>query len=203
MSHIKERCFPKSSVCILRAFRLCVRTLAVLEYVPMKTIIVLAMHGMPPADFPGEELAEFFKLQSITEAGKGGGQKPMQDRYAFLDKKIRTWLRNEQNDPFHAASRDLATHLSQESGSEVVVGYNEFCAPTIDEALQSAVDKKANRIIVVTPMMTRGGKHAEKDIPAAIEEFRELHPEIQVIYAWPFDTAEVAGFLSGHISPFA
>jgi sirohydrochlorin cobaltochelatase len=168
----------------------------------MKTTVILAMHGMPPVDFPGEELAEFFKLQSIIEAGKGGAQKSMRDRYAFLDNKIRNWLRNEQNDPFHAASRDLATHLSQESGCEVIVGYNEFCAPTIDEALQSAADKKATRIIVVTPMMTRGGKHAEGDIPAAIGKFRKLHPEVQVIYAWPFDTAEVAKFLSDRISPF-
>jgi len=168
----------------------------------VKTVIVLAMHGMPPADFPGEELAEFFRLQSIIEAGKGGGQKPMQDRYAFLDKKIRNWLRNKHNDPFKAASRDLATHLSQESGCEVIVGYNEFCAPTIDEALQCAADRNANKIIVATPMMTRGGKHAEKDIPAAIGEFRKLHPEIETIYAWPFDTAEVARFLSDHISPF-
>jgi sirohydrochlorin cobaltochelatase len=168
----------------------------------MKTVIVLAMHGMPPADFPGAELAEFFRLQSTIEAGTGGGQKSMPDRYAFLDNKIRNWLRNEQNDPFHAASRDLAARLSQESRCEVVVGYNEFCAPTIDEALQSAADKNANRIIVVTPLMTRGGKHAEGDIPAAIGKFHKLHPEIEVIYAWPFDTAEVAKFLSDHISPF-
>jgi sirohydrochlorin cobaltochelatase len=166
----------------------------------MKAVIVLAMHGMPPADFPGDQLAEFFKLQSIIEAGTGGEPKSMQDRYAFLDRKIRNWPRNEQNDPFHTASRDLASHLSRESGCEVVVGYNEFCAPTIDEALRSAAGKKANKIVVVTPMMTRGGKHAEKDIPAAVEKFHRLHPETQVIYAWPFDTAEVVKFLSDHIS---
>jgi sirohydrochlorin cobaltochelatase len=168
----------------------------------MKTVIVLAMHGMPPADFPGEELAEFFKLQAIIQAGKGGVSESMQVRYAFLDNKIRNWSRSDLNDPFHAASRDLAAHLGRESGCEVVVGYNEFCAPTIHEALQSAARKKTNKIIVVTQMMTRGGKHAEKDIPAAIDEFRKLHPKIEVIYAWPFDTAEVAKFLSDHISPF-
>jgi sirohydrochlorin cobaltochelatase len=174
----------------------------VLEYVPMKTVIVLAMHGMPPADVLGDQLAEFFKLQAIIEGEKGGDPKSLQDRYATLDHKIRNWPRNEQNDPFHAASRDLATDLSRKTGCEVVVGYNEFCAPTLDEALQSAVDKNAGKIVVATPMMTRGGKHAEKDIPAAIEKFRKLHPKTEVIYAWPFDAAEVAGFLSDHISPF-
>jgi sirohydrochlorin cobaltochelatase len=169
----------------------------------MKTVVVLAMHGMPPVDFPREELAEFFKLHSIIDRGKSGDPKSRQDRYAFLDNKIRNWPRNEQNDPFYAASRELAAHLSKTSGHEVVVGYNEFCAPTIDEALQSAADKNANKIIVATPMMIRGGNHAEKEIPAAIDKFRKLHPEIEIIYTWPFDTAQVAKFLSDHISHFA
>lgn len=169
----------------------------------MKTIVVLAMHGMPPVDFPKEELAEFFRLHAIMETGKSGDLKLSQDRYAFLDDKIRNWPRSEQNDAFYAASWGLAGHLSQESGCEVVVGYNEFCTPTIDEALQSAAGKNADRIIVVTPMMTRGGKHSEKDIAATVDRFRRVHPKIETIYAWPFDTAQVAKFLSDHISHFA
>jgi sirohydrochlorin cobaltochelatase len=169
----------------------------------MKVVVVLAMHGMPPVDFPREELAEFFKLHSIIETGKSGDQKFLQDRYVFLDNKIRNWPRNEHNDPFYAASRELAAGLSKTSGHEVVLGYNEFCSPTIDEALQSAAAENANKIIVATPMMTRGGNHAEKDIPAAIDKFRKLHPEIEIIYTWPFDTAKVAKFLSDHISDFA
>jgi len=112
----------------------------------MKTVIVLVMHGMPPVDFPREELTEFFKLHSIIETSESGDQKPLHDRYAFLAGKIRNWSSNEQNDPFCAASAELAAHLSQESGHEVIVGYNEFCAPTIDEALQFAADKNANKI---------------------------------------------------------
>jgi sirohydrochlorin cobaltochelatase len=169
----------------------------------MKTVIVLVMHGMPPVDFPREELAEFFRLHSIIEAGEGGDLRLLQDRYASLADKVRNWPRNEQNDPFYAASGDLAAHLGQESGHEVIVGYNEFCAPTIEEALQLAADKNANKIIVATPMMTRGGNHAERDIPAAMDRFRKLHPEVQVIYTWPFDTGQVAKFLSDHISRFA
>lgn len=169
----------------------------------MKTVIVLVMHGMPPVDFHREELTEFFKLHSIIETRESSDHKPFHDRYAFLADKIRNWPRNEQNDPFYAASGELAAHLSQESGHEVIVGYNEFCAPTIDEALQFAADKNANKIIVATPMMTRGGNHAERDIPAAINKFRKLHPEVKIIYTWPFDTTQVAKFLSDHISRFA
>ncbi len=169
----------------------------------METVVVLAMHGMPPADFPQEELAEFFRLHSMVHSGSGGDREDHRKRYAFLEDKMRRWPRNEQNDPFHGASRQLAAHLSRESGYEVVVGHNEFCAPDLYEALESAADKGAGKIIVVTPMMTRGGDHAEKDIPVVIDRFRTLCPEIDVVYAWPFDAARVARFLADHISNLA
>jgi hypothetical protein len=51
--------------------------------------------------------------------------------YTKLDARIRTWPRTAENDPFHAASQDLAAQLSQETGCEVIVGYNEFCAPDL------------------------------------------------------------------------
>ena len=169
----------------------------------MKTIIVLAMHGTPPRDSPKQELAEFFRLHSRVEEVKDINQKSLQDRYSFLENKLRHWPRNEQNDPFHAASQELAAHLREVSGYEVMVGYNEFCAPSLDEALQSAVDKGATKIVVATPMMTRGGEHTEKDIPAKIEEFSKRYQKIEIVYAWPFNTAQVARFLSEHISRFA
>jgi sirohydrochlorin cobaltochelatase len=167
----------------------------------MKTAIVLVMHGVPPNDFPREELAEFFKLH--PQVGKGAKPSPIQDRYDFLDNKMRNWPRNAQNDPFYAASQELAAHLSEVSGLEVIVGYNEFCAPSLDEALQSAVNENADKIIVATPMMTRGGEHAEKDIPAKIEYFSKRYPKVEITYAWPFDTLQVAKFLSEQISRFA
>ena len=168
----------------------------------MKTVIVLAMHGTPPNDFPREELGEFFRLHS-TVTGGGTTDARSQSRYSDLNEKMKNWPRNRQNDPFHAASQELAAHLSEASAYEVIVGYNEFCAPDIDGALQSAVDRDAGKIIVATPMMTRGGGHVEKEIPARIAAFAAQHPEIEITYAWPYDTAEVARFLSEHISSFA
>ena len=168
----------------------------------MKTVIVLAMHGTPPIDFPKQELAEFFRLHSSVAEVNSENQESFQKRYSLLDNKMRNWPRNEQNDPFHTASQEMAAHLSEVTGYEVIVGYNEFCAPSLDEALQSAANKNAGKIIVATPMMTRGGEHAEKDIPAELNEFSKLHPQITVVYAWPFDTTRVAQFISEHISRF-
>jgi sirohydrochlorin cobaltochelatase len=169
----------------------------------MKSIIVLAMHGVPPRDFPEKELAEFFRLHSQRAASTNNNQENPQDRYSFLNNKIRNWTRNEQNDPFHIASQELAKQLTEISGIEVIVGYNEFCAPSLEEALQSAVNKNADKIIIATPMMTRGGEHTEKEIPAKIKEFSKRCPKVEIKYAWPFDTLQVARFLSEHISRFA
>jgi sirohydrochlorin cobaltochelatase len=116
---------------------------------------------------------------------------------------MRGWPRTPANDPFYAASRELAQALSCETGVEVLVGFNEFCAPDLEEALGEAAAGGAESVIVVTPMMTRGGEHAEIDIARAVEDFRGRHPGIKITYAWPFETAEVARFLAGHIAKFS
>jgi sirohydrochlorin cobaltochelatase len=166
----------------------------------MKTIIVLAMHGVPPKDFPKSEMMELFSLHARIEHSYGAEQATLTLRYNELDAKMRTWNRTSQNDPFWTASLELAGYLSQATKCEVIVGFNEFCAPTLDDALDQAAAKGVEKIIVVTPMMTQGGEHSEKDIPAAIKHAQERHPKIKIIYAWPFKTSDVAQFLANQIA---
>ena len=97
------------------------------------------------------------------------------------------------------AQRTLA-HLSEATGCEVIVGFNEFCAPSVDDALSHAIARRAEKVIVVTPMMTRGGEHAEVEIPTAVKTAQAQHPEIPIIYAWPFGVSEVASFLAAQIA---
>lgn len=164
----------------------------------MKTVVVLAMHGVPPKDFPHDDLKEFFALHARHEAP---GAVPSA-RYAELEDKLRRWPRTPENDSYHAASHDLAQAMGQESGYEVKVGFNEFCAPDMDEALAQAVEAGAERIIIATTMMTRGGGHAERDIAEAISRGRQKYPGAEIIYAWPFDIDEIARFLAKHIRKF-
>lgn len=161
------------------------------------------MHGVPPNDFPRPELAEFFTLQGRLTRAAGPEKESLTKRYSQLEDKMRSWPRSPQNDPFYVTSITLAERLSGITHNEVLVGFNEFCAPELKEALDKAIEKGADKIVVVTPMMTRGGEHAEVDIPATINEFRSHQPHIDVVYAWPYGIDEVAGFLAQHISRFS
>jgi len=157
------------------------------------------MHGSPPSDFPAADRAELFRLKAQISHAVAGSTEEVQARYVALETKMRAWPRTAENDPFYAASHALAAALRQWSGCSVVVGFNEFCAPTVDEALDAAQSAGAEEVIAVTPMMTPGGAHAEHEIPAAVAAARARHPGIVIRYAWPFDVAEVARFLSAQI----
>jgi sirohydrochlorin cobaltochelatase len=167
----------------------------------MKTVIVLAMHGAPPNDFPKRELGEFFGLHSRLEHAAGPDAAQIKSRHDELDAKIRAWTRTPQNDPYWAGSRDIAAELARETNCEVIVGFNEFCAPTLDAAFDLAATR-AERVIVLTPMMTRGGEHSEKEIPQALDAAQKRHPAISFQYVWPLDSAAIAKFLASQITNY-
>jgi sirohydrochlorin cobaltochelatase len=169
----------------------------------MKTVIVLAMHGAPPRDFPSAEMAEFFGLHARVEAGVQGVTPAQSRRCHELESRLLAWPRTPANDPFHAASLDLAARLGRETGLEVVVGFNEFCGPSMDQVLAAAAAGGAGRVIVVTTMLTRGGEHAERDIPAAIARARTVSPGVEFVYAWPYEDAAILRLLAEQISKVA
>jgi len=158
------------------------------------------MHGSPPHDFPRQELGEFFALHGRLEHAQGPERQMLERRHDELHAKMRGWPRTVQNDPFWAASLGLAQELRRATGLEVVVGFGEFCGPSLDDALDQAA-ARSDRIVVVTPMMTRGGEHAEQDIPAAIRRAEGRHPDCTLLYAWPFRVSEIAQFLAAQTAP--
>ena len=172
----------------------------------METIIVLAMHGAPALDFPPADLAELMSLHGrLASPRAAGGEEraALVARHDALDARVRAWPRTADNDPFWAASLELGEHLSGAMGRPVIVGFNEFCAPSLDEALNRAVAQGAGQVQVVTPMMTRGGEHAEIDIPAALERARTRHPGVSFVYTWPFPVDAVARFLAEQMEGLA
>jgi len=168
----------------------------------MALTILLAMHGSPPNDFPPNETVELFNLHARLEHTSAGLQEALLERYIQLEAKMRAWPRTAENDPFYAGSLELAGHLSRNTENKVILGFNEFCAPSLDEAFDQALETRPEKVVIITPMMTRGGEHSEVDIPAAIQRARERHPETQIVYVWPFDASQVAQFLVSQIAQF-
>jgi sirohydrochlorin cobaltochelatase len=165
-------------------------------------VIILAMHGAPPSDFPPNETIELFNLHARLEHANEGESEALQERYQRLDAKIRAWPRTPENDPFYVGSVEIADRLRETTRLEVILGFNEFCAPSLDEAFELAMSHSPQKIIVITPMMTRGGEHSELDIPKAVEGFSTRYPQVAIEYIWPFDPADVAQFLAAQINHF-
>lgn len=166
----------------------------------MSIVVVLAMHGAPPNDFPPEELAQLMGIHAGLERTSGEAHRALESRHAELEARVRNWPRDEQNDPFWAGSNALAEALREATGHEVIVGFNEFCAPSLDLALDAAASRGPEQVVVITPMMTRGGEHSESDIPAAIRGAEARHPGVSLLYVWPFQEEEVALFLAARIN---
>ncbi len=164
-------------------------------------VIVLAMHGIPPKDFPKKEWKELFGLRAALKHNEKPDKATL-DRHAILDQMMREWPRTEKNDSFYAGSVALGLDLSEKTGMSVIVGYNEFCAPDLDKAIAQAVHLSTLKVIVTTPMMTRGGGHSKTDIPEAIARVRKRHPKAEIVYAWPFPLSDIAGFLAGQIQTY-
>ncbi len=164
-------------------------------------VIVLAMHGTPPKDFPKEERKDLFDLRALIKHLETPDEKVLA-RHDFLDQKMRLWPRTAENDSFHLGSMELGEDLARQSGCRVIVGFNEFCDPDLDKAISEAVRITTGKVVVTTPMMTRGGGHSKGDIPEAIERVQIRHPETEIIYAWPFPVSAIARFLSEQIQAF-
>ena len=167
-----------------------------------KVCVVLAMHGAPPIGYPPQDIMELMGLHQRLHTASGEEKDRLRLRHDELEENVRRWPRTPKNDPFHSASLTMAGDLAKELGTDVFLGYNEFCAPAIEEAVAQAVSQGMRKIVVITPMMTPGGEHAEKDIPAALNKARERFPDIEILYAWPFPREDVAGFLSSQIRRF-
>lgn len=162
----------------------------------MESLVLLVGHGGVPTDCPPALVAEFKRLEAAAKRDKS--QRP-----AFLeaDRKVREWPRTPETDPYQAGLEDVARALREKlPGREVRVAYNEFCAPSLEDALEQAARDGLRRITIITTMYTRGGIHSEKEMPQIVEEFRKAHPGLAVRYAWPFDLGAVGGFLAGEVA---
>ena len=162
--------------------------------------VVLVGHGGIPKDCPQELVTRLKRL----EAQRRAAHQPPSSEELELDQKIRRWPRTTVTDPYQsgleAVGAVLRPHLN---GVLFALAYNEFCAPTLEEAVEDLVGKGATHITVVTTMFTPGGSHSEVEIPEILDQLRPQYPDVELHYAWPFDLQLVANTLAEQVKRFS
>lgn len=146
--------------------------------------VILVGHGAPPADAPREWVTRLKALEGRRSVSK----EPPGAEELELDAKLRAWPRTRANDPYHAGITELAAALAARlAPRHLVLAFNEFCAPSLHEAVAAEIARGVREITVTTTMLTVGGVHAEVEIPETIEALRRAYPDVTISYAWPFD----------------
>ncbi|HEX4047903.1 MAG TPA: CbiX/SirB N-terminal domain-containing protein [Elusimicrobiota bacterium] len=163
--------------------------------------VVLIGHGGSSSDTPRGLISELKRLEGERRACKGLA---VSRREADLDKQVREWPRTPATDPYKYGVEAIAAALSPKlAGRRLLVAYNEFCAPSVEDAIEQLVGEGFQRIRLISTMFTRGGIHAEFEIPAIVLETRRKHPGVAVEYAWPFEPDFIADFLAAQLAKAA
>jgi len=162
--------------------------------------VVLVGHGGIPKDCPQELVTKLKRLEAQRRAAK----QPRSPEEIELDTKIRRWPRTAASDPYRDGLEVVAAQLRPQLGGVLFgIAFNEFCAPTLEEAVAELIQKGATQIIVTTTMFTPGGSHSEIEIPEILSHLRERYPDVTIRYAWPFDLDLVARTLAEQVQRFS
>ena len=167
---------------------------------PERLAVVLIGHGAPATDCPPRLVGELMSLEWRHPQAAEGHQH-LEGRAAELDAQIRRWPRHAGNDPYKAGLEQLGEALRRLLPTDLfAIGYNEFCHPSIAEALEEMIRSGATRLLVLPTMLTPGGVHSEKDIPRELAIVQRAHPGVTIDYLWPFDLHQVATLLAAHVA---
>lgn len=151
-----------------------------------ETGVVLAALGVPPLDWV-EQNRELWER--------------MEEQEQKISRELKNWPRSLENDAFSCESQKLAERVKERGGYDILeVGYDQFAAPSVAEAIEKVIAKGAHRVIVVPTMFTRGGVHVETDIPQTVTALQKQYPEVEIMYAGPpFDPNKHADLIISKI----
>jgi sirohydrochlorin cobaltochelatase len=154
-------------------------------------------HGGLPTDCPRELV---IRLKTLEAQRRVSGRAPTSEELA-LEPRIRHWPRTARTEPDQAGLAALAAQLRPlPHGVPLAIAYNEFCTPTLEEAVEAMLAMGATSIAVIPSMLTPGGVHSEVEIPEMLEHLRARYPHIELRYAEPVDLTLVARMLADHLS---
>jgi sirohydrochlorin cobaltochelatase len=135
-------------------------------------------------------------MKALILIGHGGVPKDFPPDKIHMDHEIRNWPRTPENDPFCFGMQAIAERMQQQIPNiKLVIAYNEFCAPSIEDAVTQLVSDNYDDITLLTTMFTPGGVHSEAEIPEIARALRTQFPDVNIHYPWPFDLDLVAQFL--------
>ena len=164
---------------------------------PHQEAVILVGHGGVPTDCPRELVT---RLKTLEAQRRASGCAPSAEEME-LDARIRRWPRTPQTDPYRDGLEALAAQLHPLlDGMSLAIAYNEFCAPTLEEAVEELIAAGATSVTVVPSMLTPGGVHSEVEIPETLELLRSRYPQYELRYAWPVDLVLVARMLAEQLS---
>jgi len=165
----------------------------------VRCAVVLVGHGGVPRDYPRERLMQ---LRGLGARRRATGNPPSPEEVE-LEAELRHWPRTPASDPYQAGLESLAVHLRPLlAPARLLLAYNEFCAPTVAEAVRALAAEGMTDIMAVPSMFTPGGVHAEIDIPEVINQLQIEFPHLSVRYAWPFAREHLASFFVDHLRRF-
>ena len=161
--------------------------------------VVLVGHGGVPRDYPRDRL---LRLRGLEAQRRTSGASPSPEE-AALALELRLWPRTSATDPYQAGLQRVATQLRPRlAPTRLELAYNEFCAPTLAEAVRALAADGVTDIVAVPSMLTPGGVHTELEIPETLEGLRAEFPHLDIRYAWPFPAEHLATFLAAHLRRF-
>jgi sirohydrochlorin cobaltochelatase len=160
----------------------------------LEKAVLLIGHGGIPSDCPRNLIHEFMTLHKNRKGDIASKQEEE------LEQKIREWPRSAETDPYQAGLELLAENLRILLNDSILkTAYNEFCEPSIEQAVKDLVGEGIKEVILITTMLTPGGSHSEKEIPAEVTKLRTKYPNVEITYAWPFDLTKVAEMMNAQI----
>ena len=132
--------------------------------------IILVGHGGIPKGYPQDLITKLKRLEAQRRASGSS----MSSEELELDTKVRTWPRTPQSDPYQAGLEALGAAMKPFlNGVLFGLAYNEFCGPTLAEAVEE------------------------------LKELRRKHPNVTLTYAWPYNLVQVSKMLVEHIKNFS
>ena len=162
--------------------------------------VVLVGHGGIPKDCPQDLVTRLKRLEAQRRVAK----LPPSQEEVELDSTIRRWPRTAETDPYRSGLEAVAAALRpQLDGVLFAIAFNEFCSPTLEEAVGELIEKGATKIVVTTTMFTPGGSHSEIEIPETLAGLRSRYAAVEIRYAWPFDLQDVVATLAWQIKRFS